>query len=111
MSGYRNKTEIYGDDDDPVQRSAWLKRALVVCGYGALLLWLWIETDYPDSFGLDLGSGKGAVLENWYYSYLLLQRHTLFDVATFVTMWAPVAGLILWLVLPSAFRRAKNSVE
>ena len=97
---YRAKTEIYGDDDDPVQRSAWLKRTLFFGGYVVILIWLWAETDFPHSLGVDIAAhGKAGALLSWYYSYLLLERHALLDIVTFAFMWAPVAGFAWWIAL------------
>jgi len=52
--------------------------------------------------------GKTGLLENWYYSYLLLQPHHFLDVLTFIYMWAIVIGFVAWLGFKK-LRKANSS--
>jgi len=68
-------------------------------GYMIPFFWLLGKTDFPDSFGIHITAhGKVGLFENWYYSYLLLQRHQPWDVILFLYMWAAVVGCVGWLV-------------
>ena len=60
--------------------------------------WIWLMglADYPKSFGFSLGHGKGALVVALFESYLLVERHHLWDLALFIWMWAPIAGGIGW---------------
>lgn len=68
-------------------------------GYMIPLFWLWSATNFPDSFGVVIKvHGKAGLLEEWWYSYLLLNRPNALDLATFAYMWLPIAGLIGWVI-------------
>ena len=55
--------------------------------------------NYPDCFGVHLShNGRAAVLEEWWYSYLLIQRHRFWDIVLFLYMWGPLLGLIGWQI-------------
>ena len=82
--------------------SRWREAMKVIAGtlcYMLPLFWLWSATDYPDGLGVHIEAhGKVGLLENWWYSYLLIERHRPLDVLTFVYMWAAVLGLIGWII-------------
>ncbi|MEO6152867.1 MAG: hypothetical protein ABIT09_05085 [Croceibacterium sp.] len=100
--------------DEPKKTSKWrLRKALRVIGvtlaYMLPLLWLWAKVDFPDSVGLDITAhGEGGLIESWWYSYLLLERHTMLDIVTFAYMWAGVVAIIAWIVLPIWRSRKAN---
>jgi hypothetical protein len=101
VGGYLDDKEGY-QPVDKAARSSWWKTILFSIAYMIPLFWLWNSTDFPDSLGIHITAhGKTGLLENWYYSYLLLQRHRLIDVVTFIYMWAIVVGFLVWL----GFRR------
>ena len=79
----------------------WRQNLLLIggtLGYMILLFCLWGETGRPESFGIRITAhGKAGLLENWYYSYLLLDRPDFWDILTFLYMWAPVAAGLMWL--------------
>jgi len=81
---------------------AWLralKTIFCVLAYTFPLFWLWNRTGYPDSLGVHITAhGKCGLIEHWWYSYLLLERHRPWDVVLFVYTWAPVAGFIGWMI-------------
>ena len=99
MDGYLGDEEGYQPVDKPGLRS-WWKTIIGVGAYIIPLFWLQSKTGFPESFGIhETSHGKGRMLEDWYYSYVFLERHTFLDVVTFLYMWAPVAGFVGWLVL------------
>ena len=103
MSGYRDEPEIFGDE--PQKASVNWKTWFVALGsslaYMIPLEMLWTKSSFPDSFGVHITAhGQTGLLENWWYSYLLIQRHRLVDVATFAYMWLPVAGVAAWFTIP-----------
>lgn len=102
MDGYRQSSS------EPEARPANWKILLWSLAYMIPLLWMWNLTDYPDSFGVEFGRGKAGALESWYYSYLLLQRHHVLDVVTFIYMWAIVAAF-LGFVASKLIRRTNFS--
>jgi hypothetical protein len=72
---------------------------LISLGYMIPLFRLWSQTGVPDDLGVHITAhGKTGLLENWWYSYLLLQRHRLWDVGTFLCMWAAVVAVMGWIV-------------
>jgi len=84
--------------------SRW-KTVFVMLAYVAGLLWLWIQTDFPNSLGVQIAArGKVGAIEDWYYSYLLIERHRVLDVVAFLYMWGPIAGFIGWF----AFRKLRG---
>lgn len=89
------------DQETTAKPSRWrqaLKTIFFAVLYMVPLLWLWNKTDYPRSFGIHITAhGKAGLLENWWYSYLLLKRHHLWDIAAFAYMWAAVAAIVGWL--------------
>ena len=80
----------------------WRKNGPIIfgtIGYMIPFFWLLDKTDFPDSFGIRITAhGKAGLLENWYYSYLLLQRQQPWDIILFLYMWAIVAWCVGWLV-------------
>ena len=100
MAGYRQDNfdlDVQEPIDEETRRSRW-KAALVAAVYMTPLIFLWIWTDFPESFGVqDRGYGWGRALEEWYYSYLLLQRHRPLDLVTFFYMWGGVAAVVAWV--------------
>src|SRR5438067_12685369 len=96
MDGYRDETGGYSSG---VSRRFWRLEILgVAVAYILPLLLLWSATGFPDSLGVHISThGKSRLLENWYYSSLLLRRHSLLDLITFLYMWAPILGLVGWL--------------
>jgi hypothetical protein len=118
MSGYRDEPEIFGDEP---QKAAinWKRWFIALCSgvaYAIPLEILWTKCRYPDSLGVQITDhGKAGMLEKWWYSYLLIQRHRPLDVATFAYMWLPIAGLIGWFAIPrlkrANFSLYSNSVE
>ncbi|HVH86190.1 MAG TPA: hypothetical protein VM912_05660, partial [Terriglobales bacterium] len=101
MSGYRQ--DSFDPDGEPPTNTArngsWWKLILWSLGYMIPLFWLWNRADYPDSFGVQITAyGKAGLMESWYYSYLLLQRHHVLDVITFIYMWSVVVGSIAWII-------------
>lgn len=79
---------------------SWWKMALLGTAYMIPLILLWDRTDYPNSLGVHIAAHdrKIELLEKWYYSYLLLERHHLIDVAMFFYMWLPFIGILVWSV-------------
>lgn len=97
MGGHRESTEGY-QPVDKLARTSWWKIVLFTLAYLIPLFWLWSITDFPDSMGIHITArGKTGLLENWYYSYLLLQRHHFLDVVTFIYMWLIVVGFFAWV--------------
>jgi len=91
----------YLEDDQDRKRRSWWKTIIFTLAYMVPLFWLWSRTDFPDSLGVHITAhGNAGLLENWFYSYLLLERHRVLDDLTFLYMWMPVAGLILYVALP-----------
>lgn len=108
MSGYREEPELFGDPPQETGMAGWKKALLtiaVVLGYMIPLFVLWTKTGYPDSLGVHITAhGKAGLIENWYYSYLLVERHRALDDVAFAYMWAPIAGFIGWF----AFKRLRT---
>jgi hypothetical protein len=103
MDGYRQDSFDLDAGESEVRqpKGRWWKVLLATLAYMIPLFVLWDRTNYPDSLGVQITAhGKAGFLENWYYSYLLLQRHRALDVLTFAYMWAPIVGYVGWLVLP-----------
>jgi hypothetical protein len=112
MSGYREDEfdPNAGETTDTAKRGSWWKTLLVTLGYMIPLLWLWNRTDFPDSLGIHITAhGKAGLLENWYYSYLLVERHHILDDVAFAYMWAPIVGLVGWFAARK-LRRMKFSI-
>lgn len=90
------------DEQASANETFWdnaLKTLLVMLCYMPPMFWLWSKTDFPKSFGIRITAhGKGAVLEEWWYSYLLLERHHVWDILTFAYMWAPLIGFVGYLL-------------
>jgi len=80
---------------------SWLhfqKILLIVGAYMIPLLALWMVTGYPDGFGVNIKSGGiGGLIENLWYSYLLLNHPSPLNVILFCYMWAPAVGLVIWV--------------
>lgn len=107
MGGYLDDNEGY-QPVDKAGRASWWKTILCSIAYMIPLFWLWDNTGFPDSLGIHITAhGKIGLLENWYYSYLLLERHHFLDVVTFIYMWAVIVGFLAWLGL--SFGKAKPS--
>jgi hypothetical protein len=99
MGGYINEEEGFSPSVRP--RFGRLTTILFMVLYFVPLFILQSLTDFPNSFGVhEMSHGRGRALEDWFYSYLLLQRHQVLDVITFAYMWAPIVGFIAWLVVP-----------
>jgi hypothetical protein len=85
----------------PEKKSRWRETwsvIVTVIAYMIPLIWLWEQTGYPDEFGIHVTAhGKAGLLENWWYSDLLLERHRIVDIVTFAYMWAAVVGIVAWL--------------
>src|SRR5262249_664736 len=85
---------------DKPARESWWKTILFSLAYMIPLFWLWDRTGFPDSLGIHISAhGKTGVLEDWYYSYLLIERHTVLDIVTFLYMCAVVVGFAAWATL------------
>jgi hypothetical protein len=84
-----------------------------VIAYMIPLFWLWNRTDFPDGLGVHITAhGKVGLLENWWYSYLLVERHRPWDLVTFAYMWAVVAGFVAWIGWALwRDRQGKNAAE
>ena len=94
-----------GEVADTSNRWPWWKTVGVVLVYMIPLFWLWSRTDFPDSLGVHITAhGKAGLIENWYYSYLLVERHHPLDDVAFLYMWGPIAGFIGWF----AFRKLRG---
>jgi len=82
--------------------SRWRQNLKVIVGtvtYMLPLFWLWNKDNYPDGFGVHITAhGKAGILESWWYSYLLVQRHHLWDIVLFVYMWAIVIAFAAWVI-------------
>ena len=105
MAGYIDDTEGFQPVDKPA-RTTWWKTILFCLAYMIPLFWLWTGTDFPDSLGIHITAhGRVGLLENWYYSYLLLQRHHVLDIITFIYMWSIVIGFIGWI----AFKQLRKT--
>jgi len=89
-----------GDPAPEKPKGKWRQALLTIGGviaYMIPLFWLWSSVGWPESFGITITAhGKAGLLENWYYSYLLVERPSLIDDVTYLYMWAPIAGLIGW---------------
>jgi hypothetical protein len=91
--------------DDPADATAKTRagRMITIITVAALVLWsvawIWLmaEADFPKSFGFTLGHGKGAVIEAFVFSYVLVERHRWWDIALFAWMWGPVLGGLGWV--------------
>jgi hypothetical protein len=104
MDGYLDDTKGYQPVDKAGRRS-WWKTILWTLAYMIPLFLLWSSTDFPDGLGVHIAAhGEAGLLENWYYSYLLIQRHHALDVLTFLYMWAPIVGIAGWF----AFRKLRH---
>jgi hypothetical protein len=93
MSSYRDDS-----NSDPAMQRSFSRLAIfaIVIAYMVPLLALWSITDFPDSFGIHIAAhGKAGLLENWYYSYLLIGRHQILDLLTFLWMWMPLAAILI----------------
>jgi hypothetical protein len=102
MSGYREDNFDLGEDPEARaarSRRSWIRFLLVLPWAGVSFL-LMDQDGYPDSFGIHYHSttGKGMVVEQFYDSHVLVQRHHLLDIITFAWMWAPLVGAIGWVV-------------
>jgi hypothetical protein len=102
MSGYRE--DNFDLDEEPEakaikSRRGWIIFLLVLLWVGPSF-WLMDQDGYPESFGIHYHSmsGRGQTAEQFYYSYVLLQRHHVLDVITFAWMWAPLIGTVIWVV-------------
>jgi hypothetical protein len=115
MQGYRQSSfdPDAGAPTNKTKKGVWWKALLATLAYGVPLVWLWIQTDFPDSLGVQISAhGKAGVIESWYYSYLLLERHRPLDIITFFYMWTPVVWFIAWLTfkpLRKALRQLRKS--
>jgi hypothetical protein len=89
----------------------WWQTLLFTVAYFIPLFYLWARIDFPASLGVHITAhGTTGLLENWYYSYLLLQRHRPLDLISFCYMWVIVIGPIGWL-LSKRFRHPKIAVD
>src|SRR3569623_2169666 len=88
-------------EPETTRKGGWrrsLKVVFLSLLYMIPLFWLWIHANYPDSLGVHITAhGKTGLLENWWYSYLLVERHQVLDVVTFLYMWAPAVVFLGWL--------------
>jgi hypothetical protein len=104
MDGYRqdNFDLDAGEADVKERRGRGWKQLVFAVAWVIPTFWLMGQDDYPDSFGVHYQSktGRGQTAEDFYYSYLLLQRHHVLDVITFAFLWAPFLGLIGWIAYP-----------
>ncbi|MDE2302203.1 MAG: hypothetical protein KGK11_06550 [Sphingomonadales bacterium] len=109
------------DQTGPVENSdktkgGW-RRNLKIVAYTILymipLFWMWNKAGYPDGFGIHITAhGKSGLLENWYYSYPLIQRGQFLDIMLFIYMWAVIvlcAGWVAWSVIKS--RRSRRNLR
>jgi len=112
MDGYRQSSfdPDAGDRVAKQPKGRWWKILLATLAYLIPLFWLWERVNFPDSLGVQIAAhGRVGLLENWYYSYLLLGRHRFLDIVTFAYMWAPPVGYVGWLTIPS-LKRANFSL-
>ena len=111
MDGYRQDSFDPNAGERAVTPSKGRWKIIVgSLAYFGLLFWLKELTGFPDSFGVhETCTGKGCIFDDWYYSYVFMERHRPLDVVTFLYMWAPLAALIAWFLLPR-FRRANFSI-
>lgn len=90
------------DSGRNAKRGNWRQRLLIIgttLTYMVPLFWLWGASNFPDGFGVVIREhGKVGLLEEWWYSYLLLNRPNALNLATFAYMWLPIFGLIGWLI-------------
>lgn len=74
--------------------------------WGLFIVWLigqiWLSdlADYPKAFGVVPLHGKARFYQEYFDSYLLLERPTSIDIGLFVWMWIPVVGLAVYLARP-----------
>ncbi|MBW8753334.1 MAG: hypothetical protein JF595_04165 [Sphingomonadales bacterium] len=82
--------------------SRWRENIKIIIGtivYMLPLFWLWNKDNYPDGFGIHITAhGKAGLLESWWYSYLLIERHRFWDVVLFIYMWAAVIAVASWVI-------------
>jgi hypothetical protein len=100
-------------DETTAKKSKWrenLRIVFVVVAYMVPLFWLWQRTGFPDALDVHITAhGKAGLFENWWYSYLLIERHRIWDLVTFAYMWAAVVAVVIWLERSFlADRRAKR---
>jgi hypothetical protein len=94
-------------DSDPGQKpkGGWRGNLKIIVGtvaYMIPLFWLWSRDDYPDSLGIHITAhGKAGVIENWWYSYLLIERRHVLDIVLFLYMWAPLLAVIGYFAWPA----------
>ena len=84
-------------DQAKITRDHDLKWIFFVLLYGAGYLWLLGETDFPDSFGFKFDHGNTGVFKEYWYSYLLLQRHRPWDIALFAWLWGSALAFVWYL--------------
>jgi hypothetical protein len=91
---------------------SWLrlqKIALIVGVYFLPLFLLWTAAGYPDDYRLETKAhGAAAIIENWWYSYLLLKHPNAVGLLTFFYMWMPVVSALVWLIYITKKDRIKN---
>lgn len=102
-----------GPDFAPEKKGYPWRKALLTfagtIGYMIPLFWLWNRARWPEGFGITITAhGKAGLIENWYYSYLLIERPSLIDDVIFLYMWAPVVGFAGWLGLTLYSARKGN---
>lgn len=95
-----------------------LKIIAAVAVYMVPFFWMKEAVNYPDSFGVHITAhGKAGAIEAWWYSYLLLERPNVRDLALFAYMWVPIVGslaLFTWKAIGArrgSFRIFANSEE
>ena len=93
-------------------KGGWRQNLTIIVGtvaYMIPLFWLWDRDGYPDGLGVHITAhGKVGMIENWWYSYLLVERHQGLDIALFLYMWAPLLAVIGYFAWP-ALRKIRGS--
>jgi len=87
-------------------KGRWWKILLLTVVWVVPTFWLKDKIGYPTSFGVERCHGRGCYLDDLYHSYLLVERHQLLDIATFLLIWAPFLGVIGWIVFGQLRRLA-----
>ena len=98
------------EDIPPKKSKAWgnVKIVVGVVAYMLPLFWLWRLIGFPEASSIHITAhGRAGLIENWWYSYLLIQRHRPLDVLCFAYMWAGI--IVLFYPLARDLWRSRHS--
>jgi hypothetical protein len=98
-------------DQARITRNHDFKWIAIVLFWMTGYFWLRGETDFPDSFAVRLPHGQAGVFEEYWYSYLLLERHQPWDIALFVWLWGTAIAIFWYLRSRVTAKDAKSNNE